>query len=366
MKKLKFLSLISLLGVFYPLAAITVLALPGISASAVGQEVNIAIELDDVIDIRGYKIVINFDSSLLSCDAAAVGSLFGGQNIGWWNVDSSVPGEIDVECLIFGAGAYVTGPGILLNLDFTTLSSGSASLYFSEAKLYDPDGYIIPNIETEDFYIIIGMQPAYITGSCFLQGCYQDGVMQTNLTDHIPETSPYSADPVSLDFIPADMVDWVYLEIRQTADGETVKGQSMILNADGSITSPQMPYILFWNTRPQNYYLIIYHRNHLPIMSSSAITFSGSGTPVHYDFSVYSNLYGLGGAAHLGGSVYGMLAGDADQDGNIFPSDINENWRNEVGQTGYLSADFNLDGNVFPNDLNDFWRLNSGKSTVVP
>lgn len=352
---------------FYHLAAIDIIAEPSLSALGIGKDKLFSIQVQDNIDFRGLKIVISYNANLINFESAQQGNLFSGYNVGWWNVDNSIPGIIDVECIIFGAGAYTSGPGNLLEITFSSLTQGSCILEFSEIILYDVDGNPIPNVSGTDFTIICGDDPSYASGKCFLQGAYESNyIMNTALLNSIPYISPYSQDPVAIDQIPADMVDWVLLELRTTLSGSAVKSQSMILHADGSITSLDLPVFLFWNTRPLQYYVVIYHRNHLPIISSSAIQFKNEEEAVNYNFTSALNVYGSGSVIKLENSLYGMIAGDANQDGNVFPDDLNDVWRLQVGQNGYLEGDFNLDGNVFPDDRNDLWRINSGKSTNVP
>ncbi len=62
------------------------------------------------------------------------------------------------------------------------------------------------------------------------------------------------------------------------------------------------------------------------------------------------------------GNVRAMIAGEANNDGQINPIDKNEYWRLENGNMyNYLNskADFNLDGFVNPVDKNDYWRTNN-------
>jgi|AntAceMinimDraft_16_1070373.scaffolds.fasta_scaffold00535_13 hypothetical protein len=118
----------------------------------------VSINIDDIVEIRGYKVVIEYDGDILEFDQADNGDLFDGQPIGWWIVNDDTPGIIQIECLIFGAGLFVTGPGNILDLTYTATSEGITSLEFIETKLYDPTGLIIPDVTSIDGSIIIGDQ----------------------------------------------------------------------------------------------------------------------------------------------------------------------------------------------------------------
>jgi len=159
MRTIKAILILGILGISHLLFAVTVFASPRISTADVSDTITVSIEVDEAIDFRGFKIVINYDSSLLTFDNAAQGSLFNGQNVTWWIVDDTIPGIIDVECMIFGAGIFVTGPGDILDLTFNALSEGITSLEFIETRLSDPVGLIIPDVTSIDGCIIIGNQP---------------------------------------------------------------------------------------------------------------------------------------------------------------------------------------------------------------
>ena len=62
-----------------------------------------------------------------------------------------------------------------------------------------------------------------------------------------------------------------------------------------------------------NYYIVVWHRNHMPVMSAGAQTMPVSS----YDFTQLSNLYGTNPAINLGGGVYGMIAGDVTKNGRL-------------------------------------------------
>ena len=340
--------------------------LPNPKTTAISTPFTIGINLDTATVIRGCSITLNFNPSILTYSQAAQGSIFSGQSIGWWNINTSIPGSVRVECIIFGAGLYVTGPGNLLNLTFSAVSGDYTDLTFGTFELYDVSGNVIPNVNSVNESIIIGTNPAYLTAKCWLEGPFSAGMMNTSLNSMLPHTSPYSSAPATVTTIPANVVDWVLVELRSTISGTTLKAQSAFLYSDGSIKSPGKPFLIFMNTTATNYYVVISHRNHLSVMSNIAVSLVGNGTPVFYDFSLYNSIYGHGGVKQVSTGIYAMAAGDASHNNSIAPSDRNLFWRPQTGLSGYYSADFNLNGNVSPSDLNRYWRLNTGMSSSVP
>ena len=81
-----------------------------------------------------------------------------------------------------------------------------------------------------------------------------------------------------------------------------------------------------------NLYGVIWHRNHLKIMSS--VSLLKTNNTFHYNF--FENKYSVFGDedAHkeLATDIWGMVAGDANGDGLINTSDIDSIWINHAGE----------------------------------
>ncbi|MCK4359755.1 MAG: hypothetical protein KAW92_13645 [Candidatus Cloacimonetes bacterium] len=331
-------------------------------------EININVD-EESTEFRGYKLIFSYNDSIMEFVSAEKGPLMLGFPNYWWRVVEESSDTVRIECIIMGAGLYVNGPGTILVLTFNALVEEITELNFVYQEFYYAfGGGIIPDVSTDDGTIIIGGVPAYANIKAWLEGAYDatGDSMRTFLNNNIPLTSPYSEDPVTVEGVPGDVVDWVLVELRTTATASSFRKKSMFLKSNGKIMTPCGGLAVFLNTDPGNYYVVIRHRNHLSIMSSSAYEFKEEGTAIQIDLTTESAVYGTGGVIELEVGVYGMIAGDANQDGWIFPDDRNDYWRVQSGQSGYKSADFNLDGNVFPDDMNDYWRHNSGKGSTVP
>lgn len=343
---------------------------PNPQSAALGQPFVVSVNLDTATQIRGCSVRIQYDPSYLSYSSAARGTMFTGQNVGWWRTFNGSPDEdpgvLRVECIIFGAGLYVTGPGNLLNITFNSVAEGFSELTFLQATIYDPLGNVIAETTGSNADVIIGSNFVYTKAKAWLEGPYSLGAMATSINSILPLSSPYPSAPLTTEAIPAEAVDWVLVELRSLATGLAVQAQSAFIFADGYIRSVGKPYLIFFSASPGNYYLVISHRNHLSVMSQVPLNLLGSGALPVCDFSVLANIYGQGGVKQVSPGVYAMAAGDANHNNNIAPSDRNLHWRPQTGQSGYKSADFNLNGNVSPSDLNRFWRLNSGLGSSVP
>jgi hypothetical protein len=123
-----------------------------------------------------------------------------------------------------------------------------------------------------------------------LQGAFDNssGMMTTNISAEIPLSSPYPEDPATVSTIPNDVVDWILVELRDSPGGEEIVSKSGFLRNDGKILNIDGTDKIRLNVANGDYYIVIKHRNHLPIMSKNAVTLPNSTT---YDFTSGSDKY---------------------------------------------------------------------------
>ncbi len=209
----------------------------------------------------------------------------------------------------------------------------------------------------------------------FLQGPYQNNNMITALSDNefIPVSQPYNVAPwlyngsESLGTSSSSRVDWVLVELRSAQNPtQVISRRAGLLRSDGRIMEANGTLgITFNNILYGSYYIAIFHRNHLAVMTATSVLFSPDNTL--YDFSTaFTKAYGQNALTEISTGVFGMFAGDGDGNGTINDIDRNQIWSNQNGNMGYLNGDFNLDSGVTVKDINDFWNLNEGKVTQVP
>ncbi|MBN1670771.1 MAG: hypothetical protein JXR37_07055, partial [Kiritimatiellae bacterium] len=201
-----------------------------------------------------------------------------------------------------------------------------------------------------------------------LEGAY-DPVghqMSTALRDggSIPLTAPYAADIRSVTNVPADVTDWVLVQLLKatSTNRPPVVSQSAFLRRDGQVLSPEGAATLRVEAPGGNYYLLIKHRNHVTAMSATPLGFTNYF--VSYDFAAGSDRYygGAGAAAELEPGVWGLLAADADGDGTVLDVDSAIHGT-QNGLAGYHRADWNLDGSVSAADAG-LWTTNAGRGTT--
>jgi hypothetical protein len=214
-----------------------------------------------------------------------------------------------------------------------------------------------------------------------LEGPYNGIEMEPRLNSAglIPLSQPYNQPPwnypgaESVMAIPnMDVVDWVLVELRDAPNpaaalpANSVAMQAAFLLRDGSVVGLDGSSVLqFENTISQQLFAIVWHRNHLGIMTGGGVT--ASGDVYEYDFSLAASQVHGGSAGYkdLGGGVWGMAAGDANHDRII---DFNDKalWASFAGEAGYFGADLNLDGQTDNSDKNEAWHFNLNMSSQVP
>jgi len=214
-----------------------------------------------------------------------------------------------------------------------------------------------------------------------LEGPYNGGVMEASLygLNILPNEQPFNVPPwnyAGIESVPnipnSDIIDWILIEYRDAFDANSAIPATMIgrqaafLLNDGSVVDLDGTSILPFNhSIVQGLFVVIYHRNHLAIMSADPVIES-SGVYL-YDFTTPAGqAYGTDAQKNLGGGVYGLCGGDGNADGTINADDKTAVWSIETGNSGYLNGDFNLDSQTDNLDKNDIWFDNIDNSSQVP
>ncbi len=216
----------------------------------------------------------------------------------------------------------------------------------------------------------------------YLEGPFAGVNMSTGLNSsgYLPLAQPYNTTPwnytgtESVAAIPnANVVDWVLVELRETTGGAAsatpstmidrqagfVLNEGTIVGIDGA--SP----LRFGDEIADNLFVVIYHLNHIGIMSDNAVTLSGG--QYNYDFTIGAGQVYGGVDAHkeVASGVWGMMAGDANGDGEVDNKDKDDVWEPQLGTSGYLSGDFDMNGQVESVDKTGKWEANAGKCSHI-
>ena len=260
---------------------------------------------------------------------------------------------------------------ISLNIDGTnifsitdnTFSNGKAGLFCSGNQSSYWDNFKVECSGTE-----VGLK-------AFLEGPYNGTNMNNELT--LPDSQPFNTAPwnyqggESVSSIPAGVVDWVLIELRDAASADlavastTIATKACFILTDGSVkdidgvSNPRFDFTL-----NQNLFAVVRHRNHLDIISANALTQTAG--VYTYDFTTSAGqAFGNDPQKEIGSGVFGMFGGDANADGTVNSSDKDPYWIQNAGKSGYYPSDFNLDGQSDNPDKNDILISNFGKVSGV-
>ena len=219
----------------------------------------------------------------------------------------------------------------------------------------------------------IGSQNTVINTKVLLQGAYVGGGnMRTSLRNFnlLPLSQPYGTSQFSYNgtesvaSIPAGVVDWVYLEVRATANGAPVQNgrRAAFLKSNGEIVDLDgITPVKIQGVPTGNYFVVVGHRNHLPVMTAGTVYLNGLSA--QYDFTSGLSQYYGGDAASLSG-LFGLYSGDANKSFIVSAADYTE-VQNNLLQANYNYADLNLNGTVTSADFG-FITINLAKSSNVP
>lgn len=163
---------------------------------------------------------------------------------------------------------------------------------------------------------------------------------------------------------PVDAVDWVLVSLRSGEDASTTIGRAAgMLMDDGSISVGIKPPT---GTILTEYYIVLEHRNHLPVMSPMLVTVTNNS--VTYDFTTANSYITTGFGQKNIGSDWLLYAGNADQGSlghEITGADIIQ-WQLFNGTFNvYKESDFSLNGDINADDK-ILWFSNNGIYSSVP
>ncbi len=272
-----------------------------------------------------------------------------------------------------------------LQAKLATPSPAIVDISIVEAGLRHSNGEFEPLIGNTAQVAISLTQPIRVKAKAFLESNLDisTGLMNTALNNNglIPLQQPFNTAPwnysgdeavLSAADIPANVVDWVLLEMREaTNPNNIVEQRAAFLNTDGTIADflggSTADSVYFYNLlNNNNYYLAIRQRNHLDVISATPITVSNN--ELIYNFT-NSPTAALGSATQLkavntvNGTVYALHAGDFNGDGIINVSDFNLYEDNSATTNAYIPTDLDLNGSVTIQDFN-FYQPNASKMTV--
>jgi hypothetical protein len=308
-----------------------------------------------------------------------------------WNIDADNPSWVDYDMTVqwdtsqegssfdrtqSAIGEYHTGQW---NANAHQVASGSNPYTVTQSNIEQVGNFAVGDIESP-MAMILALN---VDLTALLEGAFSGTEMSTGLNtdNYLPLNQPYNIAPwnyaggESVAAIPnANIVDWVLVETRDAANAASatpatmLERQAALVLKDGSIVATDGSSNLQFNTTAsQNLYVVIYHRNHLSVMSANALTENGG--IYAYNFTTGGNqayANGANGQKEIATGIWGMFGGDGNGEGNITNNDYISVWKPASGTKGYQNADYNLNGQVDNKDKNDIWLNNNNISSQVP
>ncbi|GIV43688.1 MAG: hypothetical protein KatS3mg035_0811 [Bacteroidia bacterium] len=177
----------------------------------------------------------------------------------------------------------------------------------------------------------------------------------------------------------------IQVELRDQSDPSDIVATSYaFLYEDGSISDfyhgdgyatgssaicDQIPYVTFCGISAADYYVVVKHRNHLPIMTLNTVSLSSAVPTSVVDMTLPTNLYGgTNGMFEVNSGKAYMWEGNVYDNASI--SDVGEvnatdffyvSTDNDNSLTGYVDGDLDLDGDV---DADDFNMVQDGNNNL--
>lgn len=273
--------------------------------------------------------------------------------------------------IVAGAAAQAASPSSTRWGDYGSLDSDPVDGSFWGSHCYMPT----TSWRTRLYKFSFAPQNSVVAAKVFLEGPYDtgtglmgDGLRSASL---LPNTQPFTAlgysflgSPGAGGTVAASVftttgnnaiVDWVVLELRNSTTPSTVVAScAALLQRDGDVVALDGTSPVTFTQGPGSYYVAVRHRNHLGVMTSSAVALSGSATTVDFTTLALST-YGTEARTTVG-SVQALWTGDVSFNKEVkYTGTAND--RDPilvaVGSTtpnnsvsGYLMEDTNLDGVV--------------------
>jgi hypothetical protein len=282
-------------------------------------------------------LTYTYSNILASCSTSATNSIFVNALpvVSWSN--SLTPQCISATSYTLAGGSpsggTYSGSGVT-GSNFDASVSGGAGI---KTLTYSfTDGNSCTNSATNSISVSAVHCGIYI--KTILQGAYDDpsNQMRTDLqiAGILPQNQPYNSSPWnytgteqhSLPF-PSNVVDWVLVELRGADHLTSVTRKAALLLNDGTVADVNgtTPLYMTGYADNQQYYVAIYHRNHLVVMTAIPVSFPNTNLTT-FDFTTDPTTAlwgGLSATIPVEAGVYGMITGDINNDNYLIYSGPN-------------------------------------------
>ncbi len=294
---------------------------------------------------------------------------------------------------VAGVGPLVSGTGNTTNY-LTSATAGSFTLTFIAGNSSSPASCTTTQSVTATATIVVTDPYAVVSAKVFLGGVYDavTGLMRDDLRSlsMIPMIEPYSSTAlVGTGFTHTGggggemttssvfsttgndaVVDWVFLELRAPGSNSTVIAtQSAFVQRDGDVVARDGVSPVPFAVGAGNYYVSVRHRNHLGVMTATALALSSTAVTVDFT-SPSTNTYGTQAQRLISSTNKRVLwAGNAGTNRSVIYQGANNDTSLLLAQVQldggnvdavltyivakYLSGDLNMDGRIISQGPNN-------------
>jgi len=347
------------------------LSLPTLTGT-IGQTINIPVTARNfIMDPAAISLFIGYDDDVLTYTGHTPGTLTN-------YFINNMPGpQIGVQWTdLNGWDIDPNNEDVIFTLHFTYIG-GTCPLTFNAGCDFAQNDLTFIPVAYFDGGVING---TLFNLKTFLEGPFNGTTMNAYLNDFdlLPLAQPYGGLPweytgtESVTEMPnPNVVDWVLVEIRETeGDVETATAATTVARKAGFILDNGYIVdldgesdLLFPTSFEDNIYVVIWHRNHIRVMSSAALTQVGG--VYTYDFTDdVAKAYGSQ-QKEIASGVFGMYSADIDNDGEVFAGDVGIFLNDYPTFGAYINSDLDLDGEVFAGDVY-YLLLNYPIFTYIP
>jgi len=186
--------------------------------------------------------------------------------------------------------------------------------------------------------------------------------MDKTINSRIPLADPYTEVDVTASSIPADAVDWVKVELRNSGNHATVTNTyAKFVDQDGQIIEEDGSNMKITGALLGSYYVAVHHRNHLGIVSAStvnlsetpSVNFTNSLANAWDDATVTTN----DAMKEVESGTFGLWEGDVNDDGFIkyngsgadrvaILTAVGSSTPGNITADTYSANDANMDGSI--------------------
>ena len=245
---------------------------------------------------------------VLIAPANSATGVLSGATLSWHSDANAASYDLQVSTSSTFTGGMLVDQTGLTDTTYTLPAIAGTTVYFWHVKAENADG---PSAYSTTWQFTVAGNPLRVMAKAFLEGPFSTGTGTMNTTLRSGGTLAAHM-PGAL--IPAQAVDTVTVEIRDSAVTSKAtfrtSARAWILS-DGTFklfSDTLKAYVEFSGVDAGNYYVVIRHRNHLAIMSSSPLWLSESSAL--YDFSTaQAKAYGTNPMKQVGTQLLSVHRG---------------------------------------------------------